>query len=309
MASPRPRLLLTGATGFIGGRLLAALDEMGYQVRSLQRTSSELHNHAPLKHTPEIVRGDLLKPDTLPPALENIDVAYYLVHSMSGRKISEARMFAERDRIAASNFTYAAGKAGVKRIIYLSGLGDLGSRLSRHLGSRQEVGEILRSGTVPTTVLRAAVIIGAGGASFEMIRHLVDRLPVILCPAMVNTLSQPIAVENAMQYLTGCLREPETTGEVYDIGGPEIVSYRDLMQIYARVRRLRRIYIKLPVSSTRVFAWGTELFTPLPAGIVAPLLEGLKNETICRDKRIRDHIPLELIGMETAIRSALAESG
>ncbi len=307
MSTTKPNILLTGATGFIGGRLLTALDGQGYRVRSLQRSLGKTRFRFILKNEPEVVQGDLLKQETLVPALEGIEVAFYLVHSMSGRKISEAQEFAARDRIAARNFAGAAGKAGLKRIIYLSGLGDLGSSLSRHLESRQEVGEILSSGNVPTTVLRSAIIIGAGGASFEMIRNLVEKMPVILCPPMINTRSQPIAVENAIQYLAGCLRQPATIGETFDVGGPEVLTYKDLIKIYARFRGLKRRFVQVPLASTRLFAKGMDIISPLPAGIVAPLLEGLKNETVCREHRIRQLVPVELIDMEEAVRKAAVE--
>ncbi len=300
-------VLLTGATGFIGGRLLQALDRDGTSVRCLVRQGERFRPRIPLTGTPEIVYGDLLDTATLPRALEGARAAYYLVHSMGGRTIGETRAFAERDRRCATNFLSSAESAGVGRIIYLGGLGETGRGLSKHLSSRQEVGEILQSGSVKTTILRAAVIIGAGGASFEIIRYLVERLPVMVCPRWVDTRSQPIAVQNVIEYLAGCLKNPDTAGETFDIGGPEILTYRDLMLHYARVRGLRRIIVNVPLLTPRLSAHWVRLITPVPAGIVYPLIEGLRSEVVCREHRIRETLPIRLLTMDEAICTALAE--
>jgi len=300
-------VLLTGATGFIGGRLLHRLDEKGYSVRCLVRKGESLRPAVPLQRDPDVVYADLLDPETLPPALEGMEAAYYLVHSMGGRSIKETMAFADRDRRCAENFLSTAEKAGVKRIIYLGGLGETGKGLSKHLSSRQEVAAILQSGTPKTTALRAAVIIGAGGASFEIVRSLVERLPVMICPKWIDTRSQPIAVENVIDYLAGCLEREETAGLTLDIGGPDIMTYRDLMLLYARVRRLRRLIITVPVLSPKLSAFWVNLITTVPAGIVYPLIEGLKNEVICRDNRIRELVPIELKSMNEAICTSLTE--
>ncbi|MDY6836919.1 MAG: NAD(P)H-binding protein [Thermodesulfobacteriota bacterium] len=301
-------ILLTGPTGFIGGRLLHALDEEGLRVRCLVRISEELVIKQPLKEEPEVGYADLLQPETLPQVMEGMDAAFYLVHSMGGRSIAETKAFAERDRKCAKNFLKAAEEAGVKRIIYLGGLGETGDKLSKHLASRQEVAHILQSGSLQTTALRAAVIIGAGGASFELIRYLAERLPVMMCPRWIDTRSQPIAVQDVISYLVRCLREPATAGETLDIGGPDIVTYREMVEIYARVRGLHRFLFTVPVLTPRLSAYWINLITPVPAGIVFPLVEGLKNEVICRDNRIRDLIPLDLMTMEEAICTALTET-
>lgn len=301
------RILLTGATGFIGKRLLYKLDKMGYQVRCLIRPSKTLDLNAPLIRKPEIVYGDLLEPDTLTDALDGMDTAYYLVHSMGGRSLRQTPAFEEKDRKAANNFVTAADRAGLSRIIYLGGLGDITDNLSHHLASRQEVGRILSSGRVRTTVLRAAVIIGAGGAAFEIVRYLVERLPILLCPRWVYTQSQPIAIENVLQYLAGCLENPDTTGKSLDIGGPQIVNYADLMRMYARVRGLKRAIIGVPLVPTKFSAYWVNLITPVPAGVVFPLAEGLRNKAICRENTIREMIPINLLSMEEAICDALAE--
>jgi len=202
----KPSVLLTGVTGFIGGRLLYALDQEGVRVRSLVRSKTKIKINGMLNNVMEVVTGDLLDSASLPPAMEGIETAYYLVHSMGGRNERQARNFAESDNAAARNFLSAAEAAGVNRIIYLGGLGESEEGLSKHLASRREVGDILKSGSIDVTVLQAAVIIGAGGASFEMIRHLVERLPVIMCPKEINTRCQPIAVANVIEYLVGCRR-------------------------------------------------------------------------------------------------------
>lgn len=308
MSEVLSKILLTGPTGFIGGRLLHALDQEGFRIRCLVRLSEKLVIKHPLKQEPEVAYADLLQPDTLPQAMEGMEAAYYLVHSMGGRSIAETRAFAERDRKCAANFLRAAEEAGLKRIIYLGGLGETGDKLSKHLASRQEVANILQSGRIQTTALRAAVIIGAGGASFELIRYLAERLPVMMCPRWVNTRSQPIDVQNVISYLVGCLRQPATADLTLDIGGPDIVSYRQMMVLYAQVRGLHRFIFTVPVLTPRLSAYWINLMTPVPAGIVFPLVEGLKNEVICRDNRIRDLIPIDLISMQEAICTALTET-
>ncbi len=271
------------------------------------RPPEELTLPRPLSHAPEIVYGDLLKPETLEKAFNGMDAAYYLVHSMGGRSIRQTHAFEQKDRIASQNFLDAADRAGLSRIIYLGGLGDVADNLSHHLSSRQEVGRILQSGRVRTTVLRAAVIVGAGGAGFEIVQYLVERLPVMLCPKWVYTQSQPIAIDNVLDYLAGCIENPDTTGMTLDIGGPQIVRYADLMRIYARVRKLKRLIIGIPFVSPRLSAYWVNLITPVPAGIVFPLAEGLRNKAICRENRIREMIPVRLLSMEQAICNALAE--
>jgi uncharacterized protein YbjT (DUF2867 family) len=301
------KILLTGPTGFIGKRLLYELDVRGYRVRCLVRRSETLSLPRPLNHAPEIVYGDLLDTGSLGGVFDGMDTAYYLVHSMGGRKIRETLAFAEKDRVAAQNFVKFADAAGLSRVIYLGGLGDVADKLSHHLASRQEVGRILQSGRVKTTILRAAVIIGAGGAAFEIVRYLVERLPVMICPQWVYTKSQPIAVENVLGYLAGCLENPATAGLSFDIGGPRILSYADLFRMYARVRGLKRIIVGLPFVPFRLSAYWVNLLTPVPAGIVLPLAEGLRNEAVCRENRIRELVPIRLLDMEQAICNALAE--
>lgn len=303
-----PRILVTGPTGFIGKRLLYKLDEKGYRVRCMVRPPEELNLSVPLKNEPEVVYGDLLDPDSIEKALDGIDIAYYLVHSMGGKSFREMAKFEERDRTAAQNFVNAADKTGLDRIIYLGGLGETSGHISPHLASRQEVGKVLSSGKSKATVFRAAVIIGAGGAGFEIIRYLVERLPIMLCPRWIYTQSQPIAVENVLDYLAGALETPETAGATFDIGGPEVLSYVDLMRMYARVRRLKRFIVGVPFSQTLLSTYWVAMITPVPSGIVFPLAEGLRTPAVCRENRIREVIPLQLINMEQAICNALAEA-
>ena len=291
MDSSNARVLLTGATGFIGGRLVPALVERGVAVRCIARSPRKISPQLSDNPLVEPVMGDLLDPDSLSRAMEGIDVAYYLVHSMGGHSIFEFRSFIERDFRAAENFIKAAEKTGLQRVIYLGGLGETGDGLSEHLASRQKVGQILQSGRFETTVLRAANIVGAGGAPFEMLRYLVERLPVMVCPKWIDTRGQPIAVQNVIEYLLGCLLEPATSGLSLDIGGPDVITYRELMLIYARVRGLHRTILTVPVLTPRLSSYWINLMTPVPAGVVMPLVEGLRNEVVCRDNRIHDLIP------------------
>ncbi len=307
MAEFTGKILLTGATGFVGGRLLHALTGHGFQVRCLVRSPEKLRRQLFPEEEVEIVAGDLLQPETLDKTLDGIEVAYYMVHSMGGRTIGENKVFAERDRIAAEHFVRAADKAGVSRVIYLGGLGETGDQLSKHLASRQEVAQILSSGRAQTTELRAPNIMGAGGAPFEMLRYLVERLPVMVCPRWIETRCQPIDIRDMVHYLLGCLREPATAGLSLDVGGPDIVTYRKMMEIYAKVRGMKRLIITVPVLTPRLSTYWVNLVTPVPSGVVNPLVEGLKNEVICRENRIRELIPIDLMALEQSICIALQE--
>jgi uncharacterized protein YbjT (DUF2867 family) len=251
----------------------------------------------------QVVSADLLMPLSLKPALEGIDTAYYLVHSMAGGRAG----FERRDRDAARNFAAAAEKAGVRRVIYLGGLGETGDGLSEHLKSRLEVADILRSGSFATTFLRAAVIIGAGGASFELVRGLVNRLPVMITPRWVSTRSQPIAVNDVISYLAGCLNDERTAGRTFDIGGPDIISYRDMMIRFAAIQGKQLWIIPVPVLTPKLSSYWVALFSPIPPSVSMPLIEGLANEVICRENSIRDLMPFRLTPYDEAIRIALQE--
>jgi len=290
-------ILVTGASGFIGQRLIEALCINRLKPRCLLRRSLSLPVGA------KAVIGDLLIPETLSSALDGIDTAYYLVHSMAGGRAE----FESRDRIAAHNFITAATAAGVRRVIYLGGLGETGSSLSEHLRSRMEIGSLLSSAPFKTTILRAAVIIGRGGASFEMIRWLVERLPVMITPRWVSTRCQPIAVDDVIRYLIGCLHDERTAGETFDIGGPQILTYREMMERFAVIEKRRLLILPIPVLTPKLSSYWVWLITPVKPSISMPLIEGLANEVVCKDNRIRELIPFRLTPYDEAVRIALEE--
>ncbi|MBP2641793.1 MAG: NAD-dependent epimerase/dehydratase [Firmicutes bacterium] len=293
------RVLLAGATGYVGGRLIQRLRKQGYFVRCLVR--DRLRFSLSCDEGLEIVEGDVLRMDTLTDALSEITVAYYLVHSLGA-----GGDFAERDLIAADNFGRACAGAGVERIIYLSGLGRSDDDLSEHLRSRQETGERLRAGGVAVTEFRAGVILGSGSLSFEIIRNLTERLPIMFAPRWIRTRCQPISIANVLDYLEAALTVPESTGRIIEIGGAEITSYGELMIIYARVRGLKRYLIPVPFLTPHQSAYWVALITPIPANIVFPLVEGLKNEVlVTNDDALRLFPQIELITPEIAICRAL----
>ena len=294
------RILVTGATGYIGGRLVPQLLAGGYEVRCLARDPNRLRGRG-WENEVEIVAGDVLDRGSLASALAGCRGAYYLVHSMAGGRGS----FRDRDLHAAENFATAAAEAGLGRIIYLGGLGRREEQVSKHLSSRHEVGEILRAGSVPTTELRAAMIIGSGSASFEMLRSLVMRLPVMVCPRWVSNRTQPIAIRSVLAYLVGCLETPATAGQVFDIGGPDVLTYKEMMERFAAILGRRRWIFVVPVLTPRLSAYWANLVTPVPASIAFPLIEGLRSETICEDDRIKSLVPVEPIGFDEGVRLAL----
>jgi uncharacterized protein YbjT (DUF2867 family) len=300
-------VLVTGATGYVGGRLVPELLRAGYRVRAVARGIDRLRLRPWASHpVVELAEADVLDPGSLQRAARGARAAYYLVHSMA----QTASHFADADRAAARNMAEAAAEAGLERLIYLGGLGDTASTLSEHLRSRAEVADVLRSGPVLVTVLRAAMIIGSGSASFEILRHLVERLPVMITPRWVSTPSQPIAISNVLTYLVGCLERSETAGETYDIGGPDRVTYRELMEIYASEAGLSRPRIlPVPVLTPGLSAHWIHLVTPVPAALARPLAEGLRNPMLVQDDRIHTVIPQRLLTPREAIRRALAEPG
>jgi len=305
---PDERVLVLGATGFIGSRLIRELAQKNIRMRLLVRNTSKASAIVPKDADAEIIEGDILKNENLREALRGINSAFYLVHSMGGKNISETINFAEKDKLAAKNFVSAADTEGLKRVIYLGGLGETGPNLSEHLKSRTEVARLLATGKAKVTFLRAAVIIGAGGASFEMLRHLVERLPVMICPRWIDTRIQPIAVRDVMAYLTGCLLKPEAAGQTFDIGGPEILTYRIMMHQYAEARGLaKRIIISVPLLSPRLSSYWVDFVTPVSSGISHPLIEGLKNEVICKDNRIAEIIPIQKTSFREAVKIAFSE--
>lgn len=315
----RGTVLVTGATGYVGGRLAPLLLERGWNVRALARNPAKLAGRPWAAHPGcDIVHGDMLDETSLREALRGCDAVFYLVHSMN----PAVAAFADADRKAAYCMVRAlqalrGAQDALPRVIYLSGLSGLlppdaareghgASRVSEHLRSRAEVGEILALSDAPLTVLRAAQIIGSGSASFEIIRYLVDRLPVMITPRWVHMQCQPIAISNVLEYLAGCLDHPETAGQAYDIGGPDVLSYRELFDIYAREAGLRRrLIIPVPFLTPELSAHWLHLVTPVPVALARPLIHGLRQRVVCGETRIRDIMPQALLPCAEAIRRAL----
>ncbi len=294
-------VLVTGATGYIGGRLVPALLDAGYPVRCLVRDAGRLQGRSWLDQV-EVVEGDALKPETLAPAMEGVWATYYFIHSLT-----DTKEYRERDKIVARDFGRAAKEAGIERIIYLGGLGDPGDDLSDHLRSRQETGAALAEAGVPVTEFRAAVIVGAGSLSFEMVRYLTERLPVMICPRWVYTRIQPTAIRDLLRYLVRALEVPESAGRIIEIGGADVLTYGDMMKGYAKVRGLRRYLIPVPVLTPRLSAHWVHWMTPVPSGIIYPLIEGLRNEVVVRDDAAQTLFPdIQPVGYETAVRRALS---
>ena len=296
------RVLVTGATGFVGGRLVSALLGEGHDVTVLVRDVAAYRAEHPTDGV-RIVEGDLLEPGSFDEAVD-VDAAYYLVHSM--RAGSE---FAERDRRAARNFERAASAAGVDRVVYLGGLGEERDELSSHLRSRREVEAILGEGAYDLTTLRAAIVIGAGSTSFDMIRQLASRLPVMITPKWVRNDCQPIAIRDAIAYLTGVLDAPETAGGTYEIGGPEVLTYEEMMERTAGLMGRRLRILPVPVLTPRISAYWVDLVTDVPKSVAHPLILGLKNPVVVGDDTITDHVKVTPTPFEEAVTAALAEYG
>lgn len=290
-------ILIAGASGYVGGRLLKALEDAGERVRCLARRPEFLRPR--VAASTEVVQGDVLDPASLAPAMRGVDTAYYLVHSMGS-----GRSFEEEDRRAATNFPQAAREAGVRRIIYLGGLGN-GPRLSPHLASRQEVGRILRESGVPTVEFRASIIIGSGSLSFEMIRALVDRLPVMVTPRWVRIRAQPIAIEDVTAYLVAALDVQVDGSAVIEIGGADQVSYREIMREYGRQRGLRRLMIPLPVLTPWLSSLWLGLVTPVYAGVGRALIDSIAHETVVRDDLALRLLDIQPRGIREAVERAL----
>ena len=291
------RVLVSGVTGYIGGRLVPRLLARGHQLRCVARNPTRLEGY----NWPgvEIVQGDLADPVATMNALEGIDSAYYLVHSMAA-----GQAFHEQDRQMALDFGAAAAKCGVRRIIYLGGLGDPATGHSKHLASRHEVGRCLAAAGVPTIEFRAAVIVGSGSAGFEIIRHLIERLPVIIAPTWVNTLCQPIGIRSVLEYLIEALDHPTAEG-IFEIGGTDVLSYREMMLRYARIRGLRRFITSFPVPWPAMSGRWVDLFTPIPFSIARPMVESLRTEVVVRDRRAQSTFSVEPTGYDEAVRLAI----
>ncbi|MDE2997483.1 MAG: SDR family oxidoreductase [Gemmatimonadota bacterium] len=298
-ANPQPKILLTGATGCIGGRLLEALEAAGRPVRCMTRRPDALEGRVGPQSG--VVRGDCLDPDSLQGAFAGIDTAYYMVHSMGGSADFEAR-----DREAARNFGEAARAAGVSRIVYVGGLG-AAEGLSRHLRSRHETGEVLRASGVPVVEFRSGIVLGAGSLSFELIRALVERLPVMVCPSWVRTPTQPIALADLIAYLVAALDLPHGESRLFEIGGADAVSYREIMREYARQRGLRRLLIPVPLLTPRLSSLWLGLTTPVYARVGRELVDGLRTATVVNDTTAKTVFPIRPLGLREAIARAVED--
>jgi uncharacterized protein YbjT (DUF2867 family) len=299
-----PRCLVTGASGYIGGRLVPELLGSGYPVRCMARDAGKLGGR-PWSGAVEIATADAGEPAAVRRAVAGVDVAYYLIHSLG-----TGPAFEQRDRAAAQVFADSAAAAGVRRIIYLGGIvaGDR-SELSPHLRSRGEVGDLLLASGVPTAVLQAAVIIGSGSASFEMLRYLTERLPAMVTPKWVRTPVQPIAIQDVLRYLVGCAALPDGVSRRFDIGGPDVLTYADMMDRYAETAGLHpRALIPVPLLTPRLSSLWVGLVTPVPASLARPLVESLRNEVVCADHDIAAYVPDPpdgLVPVERAMALAL----
>jgi uncharacterized protein YbjT (DUF2867 family) len=292
-------VLVTGATGYIGGRLLRHFEAAGRAVRCLARHPERVLATRP---TTEVVKGDCLDEASLDLALSGVHSAYYLVHSMSA-----GADFAEVDRQAAANFGRAAARAGVRRIIYLGGLADQAGSLSSHLQSRAETGSVLRDSGVPVMEFRASIVVGAGSLSFQMIEALVERLPVMVCPRWVATLTQPLAVDDVMAYLSSALELPDSGSEVFEIGGRDVVSYGDIMRQYAQLRGLRRWLLPVPLLTPHLSGLWLALVTPAQARVGRALVEGLKNPTVVKSPAAFDTFRIEPTPLRVALENAIED--
>jgi len=302
---PAIRSLVTGATGYVGGRLVPQLVDAGHDVRVMVRDERKARAHDWADDV-EIARADATDADQVAAALEGIDVAFFLLHS-----IGSGSDFAETERGIAETFAAAAKAAGVRRIVYLGGMSPEGEELSEHLRSRAEVGEILLASGVPTAVLQAGVIIGSGSASFEMLRYLTERLPVMVTPKWVHTRIQPIAIRDVLRYLVACASLPDEVNRRFDIGGPDVLTYFDMMQRYAAVAGLpRRRVLPVPVLSPGLSSHWVGLITPVPANLARPLVESLRNTVVAAEADIKTYVPDPpegLIGFDRSVQLALTK--
>ncbi len=288
-------ILVAGATGYVGGRLVQALEQAGRRVRCLARRPAFLSSRVGVGTA--VVQGDCLDPKSLFAALDGVDVAYYLVHSMGS-----GADFEQEDREAARNFGVAAKAAGVRRVIYLGGLGSSNDNLSPHLRSRHETGDVLRASEVEVIEFRAGIVLGSGSLSYELLRALVERLPVMICPRWVATRTQPIGVDDVVAYLVAALELAETGNRTYEIGADDQVSYGDIMLEYARQRGLRRVLIPVPFLTPSLSSLWLGLTTPVYARVGRKLIESLKNPTVVRDRTAREVFPITPVALSEAIR-------
>ena len=295
-------ILLTGATGYVGGRLIPLLEQQGVRLRCLARNPEELRPR--VRPGTEVVRGDVLDPPSLDRALQGVRTAYYLVHLMEG-----AEDFEQQDRQAATNFAKAAKRAGVRRIIYLGGLGDdADPDLSPHLRSRHEVGKILRASGVEVIEFRASVVIGAGSLSFDLVKTLTDRLPVMICPRWLTTPTQPVAVDDVLAYLLASKDLPVGKSRTFEVGCEDVTTYGGMIREYARQKGLQRWLIFVPVLTPYLSGLWLALVTPAKFGVGRHLIEGLKNPTVVRDKTALTVFPIRPMNVKEAVARAVAGS-
>ena len=293
-------ILVTGATGFVGNRLISALVEKGYKIKALSR------KNLPSNQNVKFVQADAFDIRSLSNAMKGTEVAFYLLHSMEDN-ISAWRNFAEREKFQAENFLRAAEVAGVKRIIYLGGLVSESISLSPHMASRKKVGEILASGKIPVTELRASIIIGSGGGSYAMLRYLAERLRVMICPKWVKSLAQPIAVDDVVKYLAGSMENSITSGKIFEIGGPDKMTYEKLMRVYAKFINKSIFIIEIPFLTTRLSSYWVDLITPVKASLARPLVDSLVHDTVVTDDKISKIIPFERKTVTESIEIATKE--
>lgn len=296
-----PSIIVTGATGYVGGRLIPRLLEKGYRVRAMVRGGSQRLAGRPRRYEIDVVDGDVFMPNTLIPPLQGVDIAYYLLQSMR-----DNTKFRQRDISAARNFAQAAKAAGVQRIIYLRCLGDPKKGLSGHPLSHQATGKALREAGIPVTEFRAGIIVGSGSLSFEMVRHLTERMPVMICPRWVFVRTHPIAIRDVLDYLVKALEVPGSNDQILEIGGADVLTVAEMMRVYARIQGIRRQIIPVPIVATRLSSYWVHWITPIPANIARPLIVGLRQEVMANNSLVKRLFPdIQPMDYNTAVTLAL----
>jgi uncharacterized protein YbjT (DUF2867 family) len=296
-------ILVLGATGYIGGRLVPRLLAEGHSVRCLVRSPEKIAGKKAWSQV-EILKGDVLHPESFGKTFEGIDLLFYLIHSMTGT----GEQFERIDKTAAENVAMAAREHGIKRIVYLGGLGERSEKQSPHLRSRQQVGDILRTSGIPVTEFRAAVIIGSGSASFEMMHHLVNRLPIMICPRWVNVKTQPIGIDDVLTYLVESVNNTASAGQTIDIGAPEILTYKEMMLAVAKALKLKRYILPVPVLTPKLSSYWMNLITPIPISLARSLIESLRYETVCENRIALDLFTIKPTPFAETLKRALEKT-